>query len=62
MDIRRKIEIAEQAVRSISDHTDADSVVLLAALGRLKMSVEEKIADVTADVKRQAQEAVGPKA
>jgi hypothetical protein len=35
MDIKRKLQIVEQSVKSISTHDDADSVVVLAALDRI---------------------------
>lgn len=35
MDIRRKIEIAQQAIRSISTHDDVDLAVREAALDKL---------------------------
>jgi hypothetical protein len=43
MDLKRKIEVAETAVRSISEHVDHDSVVLLAALDKVhEMVLREK--------------------
>lgn len=42
MDMKRKIEIAETAVRSISEHADHDSVVLLAALEKVGQIVERE--------------------
>ena len=42
MNIKQKLEIAEKAIRSISEHDDADSVVLLAALGNVtKIAIRE---------------------
>jgi len=42
MDMKRKIEIAETAVRSISEHADHDSVVLLAALDKVGEIVQRE--------------------
>lgn len=42
MDIKRKLQIVDQAIKSISQHDDADSVVLIAALERVsKMAADE---------------------
>jgi hypothetical protein len=46
MDLQRKIEIVETAVRSVSEHSDHDSVVLLAALDRIAVIVEREKAAV----------------
>lgn len=40
MDIRRKIEVAQQAIRSISTHDDADLAVRNAALDKLGATIE----------------------
>lgn len=40
MKIARKIEIAEQAVRSISMHDDEDAQLRLAALDRLEATIK----------------------
>lgn len=42
MDIRRKMDIVEQAVRSISTHDDADSGVISAALDKVAAMIEEQ--------------------
>lgn len=52
MDIRRKIEIAETAIRSISEHEDVDSLVRRAALTSLKVYVDEQIAEIEARAAR----------
>lgn len=42
MNIKQKLEIVEKAVRSISEHDDADSVVVLTALGNVtKIAIRE---------------------
>lgn len=40
MKINRKIELAEQAIRSISQHDDADLNLRAAALDRLAATIE----------------------
>lgn len=42
MDIKRKLQIVEQAIQSISTHDDADSVVILAALGRIQIMLDDQ--------------------
>lgn len=39
MDIKQKLKIVEQAVKSISTHDDADSVVVVAALNHIAAMV-----------------------
>lgn len=59
MDIKRKIEIVQQAVASISDHGDADSVVLLQALELVQQDVAQKMVAVRERAAAQAREALG---
>lgn len=59
MDMKRKVEIAAQAVRSIADHSDADSVVLLAALEQVQANVAGSIALVRDRAAAEAREALG---
>ncbi len=40
MDIKRKLEIAEQSIRSISTHDDQDSALRIAAMERLEKFIE----------------------
>jgi hypothetical protein len=46
MDLKRKIEIVTQAVSSIATHTDADSVVRLAALDEVLDDVNAAKRDI----------------
>jgi hypothetical protein len=63
MDIKRKLEVVQQAVDSIANHTDADSTVLLAALDHVKVIAEDKAAQVRKRVQQETLEALtGPKA
>ena len=48
MNINRKLEVVAAAVKSISTHDDADSVVLLAALARVSKMIDEEAAGVRA--------------
>ena len=50
MDIKRKIEIVEQAVRSISQHSDEDAALLKAALGRVTEMVDAEVTALDARV------------
>jgi hypothetical protein len=47
MNIKEKLVIAERAVKSISRHDDADSIVILAALDRVKEMANNEAAAVT---------------
>ena len=42
MNIKSKLAIAEQAIRSISTHDDADSAVVLAALDKITTIASEQ--------------------
>ncbi len=42
MDIKRKLQIVDQAIQSISQHDDADSVVILAALEKITTMVKHQ--------------------
>ena len=59
MDINRKLQVVAAAVKSISTHDDADSVVLLAALARVSKMVDEESADVRARQEAAAANALG---
>lgn len=59
MDITRKLEIAEQSIRSISQHDDADSGLRDAALKRLEAFVEAERAGMLARVQERIDAQVG---
>ena len=48
MDIKRKLQIVEQAIQSISQHDDADSVLLLAALDKVAAMASQQAEAVKA--------------
>lgn len=48
MDIKSKIQIVDRAIKSISQHDDADSVVLLAALDKITTMVSQQVEAVKA--------------
>lgn len=48
MDIKSKIQIVDRAIKSISQHDDADSVVLLAALEKITTMVSQQAEAVKA--------------
>ena len=48
MDINRKIEIAKLALKSISRHDDADSIVRCAALDHLVEAIVQERAELIA--------------
>jgi hypothetical protein len=50
MDIKRKLEIVEQSIRSISTHEDEDAALRHAALDRVAAIVEREKAAVDAAV------------
>lgn len=50
MDIPRKIEIADQAVRSISHHRDEDAAVRKAALDAVAALIERERAAIDAEI------------
>ncbi len=56
MNITRKIEIAEQAVRSISQHDDADTTLRDAALKRLEGFIETERASMAKRIEEQIAE------
>ncbi len=58
MDLRRKIELAEQAIRSISTHDDVDLAVRTAALNRLILTIKDERAQAADRVKARAEELV----
>lgn len=60
MNIGKKIEIVETAVKSIATHDDQDSVVLLAALDAVTAIVDKAKAQVAAKAKADAAAAVTP--
>lgn len=51
MKLNRKLEIVEQAVKSISSHTDEDAAVRAAALDRVSALVQTEKAALDAEVK-----------
>lgn len=61
MDINRKLQVVAQAIKSISTHDDADSVVLLAALGRVAKMVADESAAVRERQESAAATALGEK-
>lgn len=50
MDIKRKLEIVEQSIKSISTHRDEDSSVVKAALDRIAALAMNAKQDIDADV------------
>lgn len=52
MKLKRKLEIVEKAVASISGHDDEDSTVVLAALDRCNAIVEAAKAEVAEKVEK----------
>lgn len=50
MDIRRKLELVSDSIRSISEHRDVDSVVRLAALDRVASIIASEREKVQAEV------------
>jgi hypothetical protein len=53
MDLRRKLEIVDQAIKSISTHSDVDSAVVAAALDRIDTIVQaerERISSMHAEL------------
>ena len=55
MDIKRKLQIVEKAIQSISQHDDADSVTILAALERVKTMAEDQAKTVCDNQAKEAQ-------
>lgn len=51
MKLNRKLEIVEQAVKSITSHTDEDAAVRAAALDRISALVQTEKAALEAEVK-----------
>lgn len=56
MDIKRKLQIVDQAIQSISQHGDADSVVILAALEKISAMVKHQAQEVKVKQDQAAQE------
>lgn len=50
MDIKRKLEIVEQSIKSISTHRDEDSSVVKAALDRIASIATDAKAAIDAEV------------
>jgi hypothetical protein len=50
MDIKRKLEIVEQSIKSISTHRDEDSTVVKAALDRIARIAEDAKQAIDAEV------------
>lgn len=59
MDLKRKIEIANQAIQSIATHNDEDSVVIKAALASVKLKVELAEKQVDDYIVEQTSKALG---
>jgi len=57
MDIKRKMEIAKQAITSISRHDDADSLLRNAKLDSLKSFIDSEKTDLEDSVKEGDNEA-----
>jgi hypothetical protein len=53
MKLNRKIEIAQQAIASISTHDDEDAAVRLAALARVESFIASEKARIQADIDAQ---------
>ena len=60
MKLNRKLEIVEQAVKSISTHTDEDAAVRAAALDRVIAMVKEQKLVLEAEVKAGIDAALAP--
>lgn len=56
MDLKRKLEIVQTAIKSISEHTDVDSGVRLAALAQVGSMVEQEKFNITTEVQDQISE------
>lgn len=59
MNIKRKIEMAEQAIRSISQHDDADLTIRDAALAKLGATIAAERTAAQARVQERVAEALG---
>ena len=59
MKIQRKLEIAEQAIRSITTHDDEDAAVRDAALKRLEAFIESERQAAAERVQKKIDEQVG---
>lgn len=53
MDLKRKIEIVTEAVRSISTHSDEDAAVVTAALAKVSSIIDAERARLAAQVDEQ---------
>lgn len=60
MDLKRKIEIMEASLASISGHTDEDAAVRLAALDRVIERARDHKAAVQVEVANRNTELFGP--
>lgn len=58
MDIARKLELAEQHIRSISQHDDADMAIRAAALDRLVQRIDAERASMAERVQRRIEDAL----
>ena len=58
MDIKRKMEIAKQAITSISRHDDADSLLRNAKLDSLKSFIDSEKTDLAERAQRVAEDSV----
>jgi plasmid maintenance system antidote protein VapI len=59
MDIKRKLELAEQSIRSISTHEDEDAALRHAALDRIAAIVEREKKAIDADLAARIETATG---
>lgn len=59
MDIKRKLEIVEQAIRSISDHRDEDAAVRQTAMERIRELVAGEQDRIATDVQDQIARSLG---
>lgn len=60
MKLNRKLEIVEQAIKSISTHTDDDAAVRSAALDRVIGMANREKESVDAEVKASIEAALAP--
>lgn len=59
MDIKRKLELVEMKVKSITDHRDEDAAVRKAALAKIGDMLAAEGARIDVEVQAQIEQAVG---
>ncbi len=59
MDIKRKLELTSQAIKSISQHTDEESLVRLAALDEVVRQVNTERDAIRAEIEQAKRAALG---